>query len=420
VLARVHTAATALWSALAGGAAAGFLARDALGLRQPLVALAWLIGAAIPAIALARRRAGGDCAPARRGAGGHCAPAGRRAGGHCAPTGRRAGGHCAPARGPGERGQASVEFVSLVLLAAVVLGALVAASPRFDGRSFGGFLAFRIVCTVERDCHAGDDSLTRAYGASDAALVRQLAPNLVYEPGERQLPVDWRHCRHPACAEAPDEPDLDVHLTDAGERASAFTRLLRRDGRTYIQYWLYYPDSTSTWAGSDDLWDRAWGYAEDRGLVGQAPGYPGTHPDDWEAYAVRLDPDGQAWARASSHRHWQGCKELWCKNRWTAGTGWTRVSRGSHAGHIPLREELRRRHRWTLPRQMLLPVGPRARLHRVPLLPGHDLDERTTTGEGLRLVPLETLDARGYRPIDEGVHPPWQKDAYWDPESDES
>jgi hypothetical protein len=56
----------------------------------------------------------------------------------------------------------------------------------------------------------------------------------------------------------------------------------------------------------------------------------------------------------------------------------------------------------------------------VPQLPGHDLDERTTTSEGLRLIPLETLDASGYRPRDEGVRPPWQKDAYWDPESDES
>ena len=60
------------------------------------------------------------------------------------------------------------------------------------------------------------------------------------------------------------------------------------------------------------------------------------------------------------------------------------------------------------------------RVRRVPMLPSHDLAERTTTSEGIRLVPLETLDARGYRPIDDGVRPPWQKDAYWDPESDES
>lgn len=214
MLGRVHTVATAVWSALAGGAAAGFLAREALGLRQPAVALAWLAGAAIPVAALARRRS--------------------------------RDGRCPLARRRDERGQAAVEFVALVLLAALVLGALVAASPRFDGRSFGGFLAFRIVCTIERHCHDGDSALTRAYGTRDAALVRDLAPNLVYEPGERQLPVDWRDCRRVACAEAPDEPDLDVHRTHAGERATSFTRILRRGGRTYLQYWFYYPDSRST------------------------------------------------------------------------------------------------------------------------------------------------------------------------------
>jgi hypothetical protein len=376
VLGRIHAVATALWSGLAGGAAAGFLARDALGLRQPLVALAWALGAAIPVAALARAR--------------------------------------------DERGQAAVEFTMIVLLAALVLGALTAFAPRFDGRSFGGFLAFRIVCTIERDCHAGDSSLTRAYGDRDAALVRELAPNLVYEPGERQLPVDWRHCRRTACAGAPDEPDLDVHRTDAGERATAFTRVLRRGGRTYIQYWLYYPDSRTTWAGSDELWDRAWSRAQDHGLVRRIPDYPGAHRDDWEAYVVRLDPNGRAWVRASSHRHWQGCKEYRCRNRWTTRTGWTRVSRGSHAGHIPIRYELRGGPLRVYPRQILPPGTPGPQTHRVPLLPGHDLHERMTTGEGLRLIPLETLDASGYRPVDDGIHPPWQKDAYWDPESDES
>src|SRR5687768_8625780 len=139
----MHTVATAVWSALAGGAAAGFLAREALGLRQPLVALAWLLGAAIPVAALARRRS----RDSRR-----CPLAVRL---RCGDSRR-----CPLARTRGERGQAAVEFIALVLLAALVLGALVAASPRFDGRSFGGFLAFRIVCTIERDCHDGDSSLT--------------------------------------------------------------------------------------------------------------------------------------------------------------------------------------------------------------------------------------------------------------------
>lgn len=388
MLRRIHALASVVWMALAGGAAAGFLAREALGLRQPLVALAWVLGAALPVVALARARSGR--------------------------------GRCPFARARGERGQAAVEFTMLVLLAALVLAALVAASTRFDGRAFGGFLAFRIVCTIERDCHDGDGLLTRAYGTADAALVRDLAPNLVYEPGERQLPVDWRDCRRAACAEAPDESDLDVHRTDANKRATAFTRVLRRGGTTYLQYWFYYPDSTSSWAGSDILWERAWDRARQNGLVGRAPAYPGSHGDDWEAYVVRLDRTGDVRVRASSHRHWQGCKELDCKNEWTARTGWTRVSRGSHAGHIPLRHELRGGPLWVHPRQIHIRGAPRNRIHRIPLLPGHDLDERTTTGEGLRLVPLETLDARGYRPIDEDVRPPWQKEAYWDPESDES
>jgi hypothetical protein len=383
----VHSVAAVLWGGLAGGAAAGFLARDALGLRQPLVALAWLLGAAIPLVTLGRGGMPGERGPAA-----------------------------------GERGQASVEFAALVLLAALALGALAAFGPRIDGRSFGGFLAFHIGCAVRSDCQGRDRSLEWAYGPRDAALVRDLAPNLVYEPGERQLPVDWRDCRRPACAEAPDERGLDVHRTSAGEPATAFTRLIRRGGRTYIQYWLFYPDSKSVWAASDWIWERAWETARRHGLTTDIPDYPGAHADDWEAYAVRLDPRGRVHARASSHGHWTGCKEASCRDRWMARSGWTRVSRGSHAGHLPFRQELITGPPGDPPppRFIVAPGAPAPRIRHVPLLPGHDLDERTTTSEGLRLIPLETLDASGYRPRDEGVRPPWQKDAYWDPESDGS
>jgi hypothetical protein len=249
--------------------------------------------------------------------------------------------------------------------------------------------------------------------------VRDHAPNLVYEPGERQLPVDWRRCRRPECAEAPDERGLDVHHSDAGERATVFTHVLRRGGRTYLQYWLYYPDSNTTWAGSDRLWEAAWLVPRMQRIVRRAPAYPGAHRDDWEGYVVRLDPDGTAWVRASSHRHWQGCKEDRCRNEWTARTGWTRVSRGSHAGHIPLRLELRGSAP-AVPRYFPRPSDPHTRVRRIPLLPGHDLDERTTTSEGLRLIPLETRDTSSYRRKDDDVVPPWEKDAYRDPESDES
>src|SRR5689334_23249605 len=94
-----------------------------------------------------------------------------------------------------ERGQASVEWVGLVLLVALVLGAVVAVVPVVDGRSLGSSLAHSIVCAVRGDCDRGNDALVAAYGAGDAELLRKFAPNIVYEPGTHALPVDFRRCR---------------------------------------------------------------------------------------------------------------------------------------------------------------------------------------------------------------------------------
>ena len=143
-----------------------------------------------------------------------------------------------------QRGQATVEFVALLLICCLAFGASIAVQAGFDGRSFGGFLARHVVCAVGGRCDRDERLLTEAYGARDASIVRALAPNLVYEPGEPQLPVDWRRCRRPGCAEAPDDRMLDAHVggdPGAGERgrATAFTRLIRRAGRLYIQYWEY-------------------------------------------------------------------------------------------------------------------------------------------------------------------------------------
>ena len=146
-----------------------------------------------------------------------------------------------------ETGQATIEWVGLILVVALGLAAAVAVVPLIDGRMFGGFLSHRIVCAVRgsecEDLREGRE-LTRAYGAGDAELVRRFAPGLVYEPGERQVPVDFRECRKPRCARTPDDRDLDVHRSDAGRRVTIFTRVVRRGRFTYIQYWFYYPDST--------------------------------------------------------------------------------------------------------------------------------------------------------------------------------
>jgi hypothetical protein len=145
---------------------------------------------------------------------------------------------------------------------------------------------------------------------------------------------------------------------------------------------------TSTFTGSDRIWKQnrllqLGGLA----LRGSAE-YPGYHRDDWEAASVRVDGTGDVRARVTSHGHWQWCKWAACKGRWGPFAGWTRVSRGSHSGHLPARA--RRPWGWPLRRPTEFELQ----------RPGTDLHERTTTPDGIRLVPLETIDRRSYRPQD--------------------
>ncbi|HZI91569.1 MAG TPA: hypothetical protein VFD31_08075 [Thermoleophilaceae bacterium] len=308
-----------------------------------------------------------------------------------------------------ERGQATIEWVGLVLLASLALGALATAVPVIDGRSFGGFLSHRILCAIKGRCSNGDQALARAHGPPDAELLRRYAPELVYEPGERQLPVDFRTCRARECSDAPDDPDLDAHRSATGEQATAFTNVVHRGGRTYLQYFFYYPDSNSTFAGSDIAWNNS--------PLRFIKSYPGFHLDDWEGYGVRLDRDGGASVRSTSHGHHQYCKQAECENEWGPRTGWTRVSRGSHAGHIPLDRRVGRPA--SHPRARPGSRAPRERTYE-PQIPGVNLRERTTTGDGLRLIPLEEVKDRPYRRLEEHIKPPWQKSLYRDPESPES
>jgi hypothetical protein len=304
-----------------------------------------------------------------------------------------------------ERGQATIEWTGLVLLVGLSLAALAAFGPRVDGRSFGGVIAHAIVCAVRRCPDAGDaDRLAAAYGARDAALVRRYAPGIVYEPGTYTLPVDFRQCRSHRCSDAPDDPSLDVHSSTRGRvPATAFTHVVHDGGSTYLQYWLYYPDSNSVFPGSRQLWS-----AVELATAGIAGRYPGFHRDDWEGYQVEVDASGRALARATSHHGYQTCKYDRCHNRWMPASGWTRVSKGSHAGHIPVTG------------------GPPFLSHRRPMddapvpheraaYPGVDVHERTTTAAGLRLVPIETVRREGLE--FDGITPPWEKEVYTQPRS---
>lgn len=291
----------------------------------------------------------------------------------------------------GEDGQANVEWVALVLVVAVALGAGGAAVG--VGVSASG-LARAVRCGVLAGCRGEDAALERVYGADVAAQVRAWAPGIVYEPGTLALPVDFRRCRSHRCADAPEARGRDVWLARrGGARATVFTHVVDRQragGALYVQYWLFYPDST--WLGAARAVSRApvVGGTPLGRLAGKASGH---HRDDWESFQLRIGRDGTAMARASAHHgyagrlRWPNLNEAPVEVRgrtgaWTPGTGWTRVSRGSHAGHIP--------------------DGPAA-------------DERRTISNGLTLVPIESLTA-AERATPFAIAPPWRKPVYSDPE----
>jgi hypothetical protein len=306
-----------------------------------------------------------------------------------------------------QSGQTTVEWAALVLLLVLALAAVLTFGPRVDGRSFGGFLAHSITCAARGGCDDGNDQLARAHGEEDAELLRRYAPGLVYEPGTYTLPVDPRECRSHLCADAPDDRDLDAHVSKRGRvPATAFTHVARVDGETYLQYWLYYPDSTSTVAGAAGAWNTI------SRIVTPAErdareSYPGYHGDDWESVQVKIDRSGRAFVRASAHHWYQGCKRSSCRNEWTPLTGWSRVSRGSHAGHIPLNEH---GGGWEWSREDIVRRVPRTYS---PSYPGVDVRERTTTAAGLRLLPVDSLP----RDLEFQVSPPWRKKVYRDPRS---
>lgn len=282
-----------------------------------------------------------------------------------------------------------MEWIAVVLAVSLAMCALISLQPEIDGRSFAGFLTHEIVCAVGAPCHDGDRELRKAYGARRAELVRSNAPNLVFEPGEAQLPVDWRECRAVGCARLSATGSLDAHRTDAGRRMTVFTRALRRGKYQYIQYWTYYPDSNTTIAGADRIWRTSRVLPFVRNALEGTRAYPGHHLDDWEGIAVRIAPNRDVEMRVTSHGHWQTCKYSSCRGLWAPARGWARVSRGSHAGHLP------DRFGWTL-------------------------GERTATSAAVRLVPLETVQRQSYRRLDGGIAPPWLKQAYVNPESPES
>ncbi len=232
-------------------------------------------------------------------------------------------------------GQGTVEWVGLVALVAVTVVAVASFAGLVPGTAVIHSISRSLLCAVSlsQACLA-EGSLEEAYGERTAGLVRANAPEILFGPDLLGLPVDFRSCRSPACADAGGPGE--VTESSAGEPVTLFTRVLERDGTTWIQYWAYYPESASL-----------------RGVpVLEEEGY---HPHDWESTQVRIGPDGKVDRRASSHAgynhtrsitNWgsdvgskllRGASEavgLREKGGWGEDSGRWLVAGGSHAGNV--------------------------------------------------------------------------------------
>jgi hypothetical protein len=293
-------------------------------------------------------------------------------------------------RAPGERGQSTVEWAGLLLLVSLlVVGLLAAAAAHVSATGLARAVASTLICAVRlSDACSAHSELVAAYGPELAAKITAEAPQIVYEEGMTALPVDFRTCRGRQCGNG--SGSGAVWASDTGQAAAAFVHVVdcrgaerrqasavrrydctgKRAGHLYIQFWLYYEDSTSLRA---------------------LPGPVGSHEDDWEGYQVRLGPDG-ADARATSHHgyNYDGGPGSWLsdaglahRSAWGPSTGHLYVSGGSHAGHVH-EDKPPPRGRWT-------------------------------PADRLALVPIETLDAAARR-TRFAVVPPWRKAVYRDPE----
>jgi hypothetical protein len=291
----------------------------------------------------------------------------------------------------GQVGQSTVEWTGLLLLVSLlVLGVLAAVGGRLPGAGLARTIAGRLICAAGlSDACAVEPELVATYGPELAGQVAGSAPEIIYERGMTALPVDFRSCRGSRCGNGADSGA--VWSSDTGEPAAAFVHVVdcrderarahsasrgfdctgKRAGNLYVQYWLYYEDSTS---------------------LRDLPGDAGFHQDDWEGYQVRIGPSG-ADARATSHHgySYHGGPGSWLsdagivhRSAWGHSLGHLYVSGGSHAGHVY--EDGGQAPRWT-------------------------------PADELELIPIETLDP-GARRTRFAIVPPWRKGVFRDPEDE--
>ena len=194
-----------------------------------------------------------------------------------------------------QRGQATAEYVGIVLACAALLAGVSLAIGPIDGRLIVRAFAGRAHLTPDQ----------RALRSPELrAIIDRAVPRLVLERDaygdDDEIPV-WTSCRRPRCARFPGaDPVLYVHVVHAA-------------AGPVIELWTYYPDSRTTHLPIAAL--------------------RGFHHDDWEGLIVRIDEDGTLVARASAHGGFTGTAPWWDSRSddWVAYGGTVYRASGSHA-----------------------------------------------------------------------------------------
>lgn len=305
----------------------------------------------------------------------------------------------------GQAGQATIEWLGLTLLTALLTVAMVAAASGFRNLRLVGEISERLVCAVRLQVPCRHDpELIAGYDAEIAGLLREHAPLISYEQGMRSLPVDFRECRSPDCADGTVSGRTDAsllaahvtgftHVVDCRKPADPVPR--RADcsggaaGNIYLQYWLYYPDSASL-----------------RGIP--VLGERGFHLDDWESYQVKIGRDGKVFARASSHNGYNGLPSI---GDWASDTS-GKLPGADSLRRLTERLGLRERGGWSpvVHSRSLLLVAGGSHAGRAG---GHDDHVRWTPPAAVRLRPIERFSGTSQT---FAITPPWRKRVYLHPE----
>ena len=187
---------------------------------------------------------------------------------------------------------------------AVVLAVLALAGVAGGGAwRLGEGILHAVACTAGDWCEHSD-GLERAYGAGTAALVRRFAPDVIYERGSAELPVDFRRCRRNECSNGPDRPS-PIDRSGAGLRVTAFTRVIdaavRRGAATCSTGCTTRRASPAASGASSVRWQALAGPP-----CGRLGGLPGA-----------IGPAGGMSSRATAHGGYRGFKHTEGWGPWT-------------------------------------------------------------------------------------------------------